>query len=277
MNLKCGIYGIFICFLSHFSIEARTSQEIQKVLIALCKKFQSKKPLKFDPKVSTIGLMEYSNNRLFINQKILEEESLSEIYSYLLHEFRHHMQDECKLFKRRTGLSKIDNFYYDQVLKKAQKNEKRTLWFPDDGPEIEQGVYKPKNQDEKKYIKQFKKMIETYSSKALFKPYEFDAELFRIYNLKCPICYDLVLAARLKIYTNKNGYVGRIFMSRYRKDKQTNPCCNAHALSDDPDHNKKVKRLLRSLYKPKDNLGNYLKGIHAADEACGQLSDRHTK
>lgn len=292
MNFKKNTLGIIflLMFLNQAYIQARVliqhplQRQIEKTIALLCLKFKMTNDIdiKFlsDDRMDNSSMFYIEKTHSIILSDTLDKKyPLSFIYKTLLHEFRHHIQENYKMFEMRTGKTKLATFYDPCILKEADKR-KNVLWFPNDSSTILLFNYMPKNKEQKEYVKMIKKLHDKNSYDQLFKPIELDADLFAIKQISCPICYDIALCMPIDKGISKEGYVGLNFMKKYKAEKQQNPCCKAHTFNNNIRHKivlNKLKRILGLVDYPEYIDSEIIQELCCMDEACGPFSERYTK
>lgn len=261
----------------NFTAARLSLSELKKVTSLLCKKFHVQNKLDIEYIACSDYRMQYAANVCYVNKSSSQAMPDSLVYFYLLHEFRHYMQDSNGIFKRRTGLTKLDAFYDKRLIVQANK-KKSTIWFPDDIFDIEYRSYNQLNLDDVKYVKEVQSKLKKYSHERIFKPYEYDAEMFAVQNISCPLCYDIILSDVSRSNISIEGYWGFNAMMQHRESKQSNQYCKAHSFSKNKKSNRAISSLRHVLYTPSNiDFETYKKTICDFDNKCGTLSDRHTK
>lgn len=286
MNLKklffISFFLVWLCphsFLGLFNssfVKYIHKKEVEKVISLLCKKFHVPNDIYIKEldleKMGNAQALYYSGINVIAITNDYRNMPLSVVYGILLHEFRHYMQDFYQIDQFRTGKNKVEHFYDKQVLKKASQRT-GALWFGTDIMSILLGVYHPKNEAERSYVRKIRSLFKNNTDSNLFKVYEFDAELFRINNISCPVCYDIWHRTEDRKRVSLDGYVGTTFLEKHREEKRDNQCCKAHSFNNDEQHNLSLKKLHECLSEKHVSRTK----ICRLDKECGSLPDRFTK
>jgi len=279
---------IFFIFLNQNFIISRNflsnnclKKDAQAIIALLCHEFKMQNHLSVDilPELHCDdAYMMYSteNPKISIWNNLKKKQPLSWIYACLLHEFKHYVQDYHGMFSRDTGSKKIRSFYQESVLSESHRHA-NVLWFPKDVFLSFSSEYDFKNKEERRYIEKLRRLIQKNTYQQIFKPTEFDADLFYLQKIQCPICYKINLYGTSPGYILSDGYIGLDFKKEFYKKHQINRYCSAHSFNQDQDHNLIIDKLRFFIEKPDiDFLENqYHKEIRELDNQSGSLLDRH--
>jgi len=289
MNLKRMFCCIFFIFFNQSFILSRSyltnsclKKEAKIIIALLCKEFQMQNhvSVNFLPELDRHeASMSYclESQTIAVCNDLKNKQPLSSIYVCLLHEFRHYMQDYHGMLSRDTGSKKMRSFYQELVLSEGYK-QKNVLWFPKDGFLSFSSEYEVKNKEEKRYIEKLRRLILRNQCENIFKPTEFDADLFSLEQIHCPICYKISLYGTFPGYISPEGYLGLDFKKEFYKKNQMNTYCKAHSFNNDKDHNSIIEKLRSFIEKPDIdfNENQYRKEICQLDKQSGSLLDRHS-